>query len=213
MRAIVLFAAVAGAAMLGSAAQAQDLLGAPGGNWTGFYIGGQADLLATKSLEEADPTLTGPTLLGDMGGGIGAFAGYDYQFYDWLVGGVAAEYNIDSTELQFGGANYGASQWDATVKARVGTPIAPNVLAYGSVGYEWGHFDYSDRPSMAGATDAAFTTSGAQFGLGVDAMLTQNIMGRLEATYTHYEGHTASNGISSTPSMIAVKAGLGFRFD
>ena len=215
MRSVVLFAALAGATILASGgAFAQNLLAPPSGNWTGFYIGGQADLLATKSLEESDPTLTGPTLLGDMGGGIGAFAGYDYQFYDWLVGGIGAEYNIDSTELQFSGSNYGASKWDAAVKARVGTPIAPNVLAYGSLGYEWGHFDYSDRPSLAGADNAAFTTGGVQFGIGVDAMLTQNIMGRLEATYTHYDSHTTTPmGVVSTPSMIAVKAGLGFRFD
>jgi opacity protein-like surface antigen len=212
MRSTVLFAALASAAILGSSgAHAQNLFAAPSGNWTGFYIGGQADLLATKSLEEQDPTLKGPTLLGDMGGGFGAFAGYDYQFFDWLVGGVGAEYNIDSTELQFNGQNYGASQWDATIKARLGTPIAPNILAYGSLGYEWGHFDYSDRPVLG--TDA-FTAGGIQFGLGVDAMLTQNIMARFEGTYTHYEdGHTSSNGISSTPSMIAIKGGLAFRFD
>ena len=214
MRSIVLLAALAAAAGLSvTGVEAQSLLAPAGGNWTGFYIGGQADLLATKSLEEQDTSLTGPTLLGDMGGGLGIFGGYDYQFSDWLVGGLGAEYNIDSTELQFGGANYGASKWDATIKARVGTPIASNVLAYGSLGYQWGHFDYSDRPSMAGATGADFTTGGPQIGLGIDAMLTQNIMARFEGTYTHYESHTASNGITSTPSMIAVKAGLAFRFD
>jgi opacity protein-like surface antigen len=214
MRSIVLLAAVASAAIFSvSGAEAQSLFAPASGNWTGVYVGGQADLLATKSLEEQDISLGGPTLLGDMGGGFGIFGGYDYQFSDWLVGGIGAEYNFDSTELQFGGANYGASKWDAAIKARVGTPIASNVLAYGSLGYQWGHFDYSDRPSMAGATDADFTTGGPQIGLGVDAMLTENIMARFEGTYTHYESHTASNGIISTPSMIAIKAGLAFKFD
>jgi opacity protein-like surface antigen len=214
MRSIVLLAALATAAVLSAgSAEAQSLFAPASGSWTGFYVGGQADLLATKSLEEQDVSLGAPTLLGDMGGGLGVFAGYDYQFSDWLVGGLGAEYNFDSTQLQFGGANYGASNWDAAIKARVGTPIAPNVLAYGSLGYQWGHFDYSNRPSMAGATDAAFTTGGPQFGLGVDAMLTENIMARFEGTYTHYESHTASNGIVSTPSMIAIKAGLAFKFD
>jgi outer membrane immunogenic protein len=218
MRSVVLSSAVVAAAILvATSAHAQSLFAPPSGNWTGFYIGGQADLLATKSLEENSPGFTAPTLLGDMGGGVGAFAGYDYQFTDWLVGGVGGEYNVDSTELQYNGANYGASKWDATIKARVGTPIASNVLAYGSLGYEWGNFDYSDRPTFAGASNANFTTGGLQFGLGVDAMLTQNIMARFEGTYTHYDAHvtTAFGGssVSSDPSMIAIKGGLAFRFD
>jgi opacity protein-like surface antigen len=217
MRSIVLLAALAATTVFSaSGAEAQSLFAPATGNWTGVYVGGQADLLATKSLEEQDISLgggTGGTLLGDMGGGLGVFGGYDYQFSDWLVGGIGAEYNFDSTELQFNGVNYGASKWDATIKARVGTPIASNVLAYGSLGYEWGHFDYSDRPSLAGVAGADFTTGGPQIGLGVDAMLTENIMARFEGTYTHYESHTAANGTISTPSMIAIKAGLAFKFD
>jgi opacity protein-like surface antigen len=204
--------------VLSSGAHAQSLFGGSGsGSWTGAYIGAQAELLATKSLEEQEPGLTAPTLLGDMGAGGGVFGGYDYQFNDMFVAGIGGEYNLDSTELLSGGANSGASKWDATIKARVGTPIAPNVLAYASLGYEWGHFDYSDRPTLIHADNADFTTGGLQIALGVDAMLTQNIMGRLEASYTHYDSHittiSGTPAVQSTPSMIAVKGGIGFRFN
>jgi opacity protein-like surface antigen len=56
-----------------------------------------------------------------------------------------------------------------------------------------------------------------QIGLGVDAMLTENIMARFEGTYTHYEPHVTTVAgtpvVQSTPSMIAIKAGLAFKFD
>jgi outer membrane immunogenic protein len=219
MRFPAILAGVAGAAILmtsGAYAQSSPW-GTFSGNWTGFYAGAQADLLATKSLEEQEPGLTSPTLMGDMGGGAGVFAGYDYQLNNMFVAGVMGDYNVDSTELLYNGADSGKAQWDASLKARIGVPVATNVLAYGSLGYEWGHFDYSDRPSLAGADNAAFTTAGLQIGLGVDAMLTSNIMARLEATYTHYDSHVTTIGgtpaVQSTPSMIAIKGGVGFRFD
>jgi outer membrane immunogenic protein len=195
------------------AAQAEGIFGSFNGSWTGLYAGGQAALLATKSLEENAPALTGPTLLGDMGGGAGVFAGVDYQFSDMFVAGVMGELNTDSTTLMLNGSNYGSFTWNAAARARLGALVAPNVLAYGSVGWDWGHFDYS--AAYPGASTADFTTVGMQYGIGVDVMLTGNIMGRLDATYSHYGSHDISTGgttVTSTPSIIAVKAGIGLRF-
>jgi outer membrane immunogenic protein len=217
MRSLALLIATAGAVVIAaSGAEAQGLGSGFSGRWTGAYVGAQVDLLSTKSLESAT-AMWAPSLLADMGGGGGVFAGYDYQLNNMFVAGVLGEYNLDSTQLVYNGKAAGTAQWDASIAGRLGTPLASNVLAYGSVGYEWGHFDYTDR--FAGPTygNANFTTGGLQFGLGVDAMLTSNIMARFEATYTHYDSNIISQNGSpywqSTPSMIAIKGGLGFKFD
>lgn len=178
--------------------------------WDGFYVGAQGSLIGMKSHEIAPGILVGEQLLGDIGGSAGVFAGYRYQLSDWFVLGIDAEVNNVATQFEFNGAqNYGALKWDAAVRATLGYPIASNVLAYGTVGYSWGHFDLS--PSRGGAS-TTFTAGGFQLGLGVDMMVTQNLMARLNATWTHYGVNNVPGGGTSEPSNSVVRAGLAWKF-
>ncbi|WP_332700702.1 outer membrane protein [Devosia sp.] len=178
--------------------------------WDGFYVGAQGSLIGMKSHEIAPGILVGEQLLGDIGGSAGVFAGYRYQLSDWFVLGVDAEVNNVATQFEFNGAqNYGALKWDAAVRATLGYPVASNVLAYGTVGYSWGRFDLS--PSRGG-TSTTFTAGGWQLGLGVDMMVTQNLMARLNATWTHYGVNTVPGGGTSEPSNSVVRAGLAWKF-
>jgi opacity protein-like surface antigen len=178
--------------------------------WDGFYVGAQGSLIGMKSHEIAPGILAGEQLLGDIGGSAGVFAGYRYQLNDWLVLGVDGEVNNVATQFEFnGGQNYGALKWDAAVRATLGYPIAPNVLAYGTVGYSWGHFDLS--PSRGGVS-TTFTAGGFQLGLGVDMMVTSNLMARLNATWTHYGVNAVPGGGTSEPSNQVVRAGLAWKF-
>ena len=122
--------------------------------------------------------------------------------------GVDAEVNNVATQFEYSGLNYGALKWDAAVRATLGYPVAPNVLAYGTVGYSWGRFDLS--PSRGVTTE--FTAGGFQLGLGVDMMVTQNIMARLNATWTHYGVNNVPGGGTSEPSNQVVRAGLAWKF-
>lgn len=222
MRAEIKLAAAAAIAVFGStvAAQAQSMV-APivtsnmyqpsYSAWDGFYVGAQGSLIGMKSHEIAPPILVGEQLLGDIGGSAGVFAGYRYQLSDWFVLGVDAEVNNVATQFEFnGGTNYGALKWDAAVRATLGYPVAPNVLAYGTVGYSWGHFDFT--PSRGVST--TFTAGGFQLGVGVDMMITQNIMARLNATWTHYGVNNVpvAGGGTSEPSDVVVRVGLGWKF-
>ena len=180
--------------------------------WDGFYFGAQASLIGMKS-HEANPGLPAPEqLLGDIGGSAGLFAGYRYQVNDWLVLGVDAEANNVATQFEYSGANYGALKWDAAVRATLGYPVAPNVLAYGTVGYSWGRFDMSP---FTGAADSAFTAGGWQLGLGADMMLTENVMARINATWTHYGVNSwTKNGAAygtSEPSNVVVRTGIAWK--
>jgi outer membrane immunogenic protein len=180
--------------------------------WDGFYIGAQGSLIGMKS-HEKNTTLAAEQLLGDIGGSAGVFAGYRYQLNDWLVLGVDGEVNNVATQFEYNGANYGALKWDAAVRATLGYPIANNVLAYGTVGYSWGRFDLSPH---YGTADSAYTAGGWQLGLGVDMMVTQNLMARLNATWTHYGVNNVTRGGvadgTSEPSNSVVRAGLAWKF-
>ena len=223
MRSEFKFLAVAAAvvAMPSVGAQAQTLV-APMVNsamyqpapaaWDGFYLGAQGSLVAIKS-HELGALIPAEQLLGDIGSSAGLFAGYRYQINDWFVLGIDAEANNVATELLYPGTVYGAMKWDAAVRATLGYPVAPNVLAYGTVGYSWAHFDLTP---FYGAADSTYTAGGFQLGLGVDMMVTQNIMARLNATWTHYGVNTVTqNGAAigtSEPSDVVVRAGLAYKF-
>lgn len=180
--------------------------------WDGFYVGAQGALVATKT-HEINPGVGAEQLLGDIGGHAGIFAGYRYTVSDWLVLGIDAELNNVATEYLFNAANYGALKWDTAVRATLGYPVAPNVLAFGSVGYSWGRFDMSP---FSGTPDSTFTAGGWQLGVGVDMLVTQNVMARLHATWTHYGVNTWTRGGAaygtSEPSDVVVRAGLGWKF-
>lgn len=181
--------------------------------WDGFYFGAQASLIGMKS-HEINPGLPGPdTLLGDIGGSAGVFAGYRYQINDWFVLGVDAEANNVATQFDWAGLRYGGLMWDASVRATLGYPVANNVLAYGTVGYSWARFDMTP---FTGTPDSAFTAGGFQFGLGVDMMVTENLMARLNATYTYFGVNNWTRGGaaygSSEPSNTVVRAGLAWKF-
>jgi outer membrane immunogenic protein len=224
MRCEIKLAAALIAAMAASStgAQAQQLLVAPtvtnqmyapapsASNWDGFYVGGQIAIVATKT-HEINPGLPAEQLLGDIGGSAGVFAGYRYQIHDWLVLGIDGEVNNVATEYLYNATVYGAMKWDAAIRATLGYPVAPNVLAYGTVGYSWAHFDMSP---FYGNAAANYTAGGFQFGLGVDMLITQNVMARLNATWTHYGVNNVpvAGGGTSEPSDVVVRVGLGWKF-
>jgi outer membrane immunogenic protein len=203
-------------------AQAQQLLVAPtvtnqmyapapsASAWDGFYVGAQGAIVATKT-HEINPGLPAEQLLGDIGGSAGVFAGYRYQISDWLVLGIDGEVNNVATEYLYNATVYGAMKWDAAIRATLGYPVAPNVLAYGTVGYSWAHFDMSP---FYGNAAANYTAGGFQFGLGVDMLITQNVMARLNATWTHYGVNNVpvAGGGTSEPSDVVVRVGLGWKF-
>lgn len=215
--------AMAGVGFGAVAAQAQQLIVAPSVDsqmyqassfaWDGFYLGAQGSLIGIKS-HEINPALPAPdTLLGDIGGSAGIFAGYRYQITDWFVLGIDAEANNVATQFDWLGLRYGGMMWDAAVRATLGYPVAPNVLAYGTVGYSWAHFDMTP---FTGTSDSTFTAGGWQLGVGADVMLTDNVMARLNATWTHYgvNNWTRSGAAygSSEPSDVVVRLGLAWKF-
>lgn len=213
--------AAAVACVIGGSAQAQDAMWASGAtqdNWSGFYFGGQIGIAGVKTHEKGTAIPAGETLLGDIPVHWGAFGGFHYQAADWWVWGLDAEVNYETADFFYNNKTFGKMPWDAAVRVTGGVPIAPNVLAYGSVGYSWAQFDHTAYYNVAspGSSGASYIGSGIQLGLGVDAMVTENIMARLMMTWAHYGVHNITNGAAvvatSEPSMIDVRAGVAFKF-
>lgn len=187
-----------------------------GDNWTGLYAGGQIGLLALKAHAKGTAIPAGETLLGDIGGNAGAFAGFYFQPSNWIVWGLDLEANLAATELLYNGKVFGAMKWDGAVRAIAGVPVAPNVLAFASVGYSWAHFDLSPYYSAAGFSGQVYTGGGPQLGLGVDVKLTDHMKARLHATWAHYGVHTITNGgvasDTSEPSLVNVRLGVAWSY-
>jgi opacity protein-like surface antigen len=216
-------AVLAAAAMcvLGTSAEGQDAMWSSvptASNWTGFYIGAQAGLIGMKSHEKGTAVPLGEALLGDIPVTGGAFAGFHFQQTDWWVWGLDVEANYQPAEFFYNGTKFGIMDWDAAVRVQGGVPIAPNVLAYGSVGYSWAHFDQSTYYNgvFPAATGANYIGGGVQLGFGVDAKLNDHLMMRLLATWTNYGVHSITNGGvevgSSEPSLINARVGLAWTF-
>lgn len=214
---------LAAAAMfaLGSGAEAQDAMWAStpvASNWTGFYLGAQTGLIGMKSHEKGALFPGGEVLLGDIPPEIGGFAGFHYQATDWWVWGLDVEANYVNGEFFYNGTKFGNLVWDAAVRVQGGVPIAPNVLAYGSVGYSWANFDQSPFYDVAspGSTGANFIGSGFQLGVGVDAMINEHVMARMLATWTHFGVHDITNGgitvATSEPSRVNARIGVAWKF-
>ena len=177
--------------------------------WDGLYFGPQIALVATKTHEIGG--VVGPEqLFGDTGGIAGVFGGYRFTVTDWLVLGIDAEADVVSTEYLWNARQYGVIRWDAAIRGTIGLPLAPNVLAFGTVGYSVARFDMS---SGYGNANAQYTAGGVQLGLGVDAMITQSLMARLHATWALYGVNNVPvpGGGTSEPSDVVVRLGVAWK--
>lgn len=246
------------AAMLGSvsAAQAADMPDLPilrGGftdgltssrtNWQGYYVGGQADWGTITSkispVINADMQATfatpGPTyswqqlpVATGTSAGFGAFAGYNGQWDD-VVLGIEANYihgNLKATASSTGTTFNNANQIIATTASSA----VVNVSDFGSLraraGYAWGCFlpyaffgggvgsqtlDRNVAASPAPVFSATTSSSrsklvyGYSAGLGVDVMLMGGVFVRAE-----YEFLRVTSSIES--NVNTVRAGLGYKF-
>lgn len=147
-------------------------------DWSGAYFG--------TSLGFADYSIGGTS--GD-GGSLGGFAGYDYDFGNYVAGG---EVQYIGNDITIGGT---ALNQVTRVKGRLGYD-AGNVLLYGTGGYT-----YAD--SSAGGGD------GYVAGLGMDYQLASGVTLGAEYLYNEYDNFAGSgNKLSGN----TIEARLGFRF-
>lgn len=156
------FLAAAGlaAALVPAAASAQDAA-----LWSGFYAGLQANIIS-PSFELIPIPL-------DTGTGLGIYGGYNHALGDNFVVGGEISYNA---ETDIGSVFFPVTMDNAiTLRGRAGYAVG-NVLAYASLGYVWADVSFGPAPGID------LDAEGMIYGIGLEAMLAENISMRIEYT-------------------------------
>lgn len=169
-------------------------------NWAGLYFG----VLGTYLNGDVDTSVTDPEV---DGFGIGAIAGYNAQIDNWVLGleGDWSWTNADGTQAPMT-AEY---NWLASVRGRVGYAF-DSVLVYGAGGAAFADLDVS-----AGGRSDSSTQVGWTLGAGVEALLTENVTGRLEYGYYDFgsETYTLAAPVSVEAQLHTIRAALTYKFN
>jgi outer membrane immunogenic protein len=206
----------------------------PAFSWTGFYMGLHVGALASQMRVNgaASETSNFASYLDASNASqtlVGLHAGYDYQINDRFVVGIEGDINrkagggvID----QMGLKNLVVSDYDGSVRGRLGILITPRALAYVTGGLAFGHFkttwhedpifqsDADDLTDLTGGTRTGWTIGG-----GLQYMLDPNWSTRLEARYTNWgtkDVNVAPAGDAPLPatsklSDVRVLAGMTYK--
>jgi outer membrane immunogenic protein len=139
---------------------------------------------------------------GWLGGG---YAGYNFQTNSNLVLGVEGDFTFTGKSGASGGSTI-SNPWNATVRGRVGYAW-DRFLVYGTGGVAFGQV----KAVTAGTTEST-NKAGWTAGVGVEAALTENVVGRLE--YRHTNLGTTTFGVAGPVSSSSndIMVGVGFKF-
>ncbi|WP_159585418.1 outer membrane protein [Chelativorans xinjiangense] len=193
-------------------------------DWRGFHIGvdggyGWGEIDHDKYEDSIDLTAKGAF------GGI--FAGYDYQFDDWVLGiegdiqfskvNKEVTFSIPDTgqlTLEYGPKRFGSARLRAGPAAGLLLPYVTGGLAFGKLEVSGTAVDLDGERYHEEIND---TTIGYTIGAGVDYALRKRLIGRIEYQYMDF-GEFRFSGIDSGTAtevpfhMHTVRAGLGLKF-
>jgi outer membrane immunogenic protein len=163
-------------------------------SWTGYYVG------ATAGFGWAGDTI-------DNEGWIaGGYAGANLQLNSNIVIGLEGDFTFTGKEGTSGTTTV-SNPWNTTLRGRVGYAFN-RLMIYGTAGVAVGRLEVDDT---VGPTSEEATRVGWTAGAGVEAALTDNIIGRLEYRFTDLGSETFAPG-SISYSSHDVMAGISFKF-
>jgi len=223
MRGLALGAA--GAIFFLSAVNAADIYGECAScSWTGFYIGvnggyGQADRTVSFTHNNVNgQAITCPEASGSpcpapvsvkIGGGLGGLqGGYNWQIGNWLAGfetdlDWSGAHGKEASSFMLGPApaNLQVSEdldWFGTLRARIGSKLAYNLLPYVTAGLAYG--GVRDN-GAAGAATVGWTA-----GTGLEYSFWGNLSLKMEYLYVDLGSGHALNAVAQTGGGTALPA-------
>ena len=195
-----------------------------GPSWTGFYLG--AAFGGGAAVEHTNSTINGVTFSDQGTGGQGVLAsiygGYDLQVLPKALVGVLVEGTWASAKTSVSAQTPGSnasitSQPDLgfALLARAGIVATPSTLLYLTGGYTGQNF-HTIGQAAAGGAFASFTRddwyNGWTVGGGLETRLKGPWSAKLEYRYSQFGTRTVGNGVTDTPSLHAIRAGLNYKF-
>jgi outer membrane immunogenic protein len=201
-----------------------------GGGWghTSFPTGFSSGSFAAPAPDQSS-----------SGGLFGGHLGHNWQ-YGRTVAGLEADF--DAADIE-GTGNFAAKSAYvkgllaatqqpkidelASIRARLGWEVSPNLLAYGTGGIGLGHFQYSLSTTIPAAGPAPYlngTSAGNEFGWVAGAGVEYKLLDRwlLRAEYLHYDFGMINNswlslgaGVDSTnarTTVDVVRTGVSYKF-
>ncbi len=190
-------------------------------NWTGVYGG----LQLGGTFGQTNIYLTGTTFNTNVyNGGVfgGAYAGYNYQIQNYVLG-VEGEFNAisnkQSSSSRFGANLYTAevySNWLGSVGARAGFAWK-NILIYATGGYAFLNNGTTVSVNGVGVFNNTQSLNGFDVGGGLEYALSPNWSWRLEYRYYGFDRVTnnllnSARLVSESPTLNTVRVGATYRW-
>lgn len=188
--------------------------GAPVGLWTGFYLGGHIGAGFSNQFDNS----AGYGLSGSTNFLLGVQGGYDYQFANRFVLGLAADLTYSPMSRIYDAPGLSPdvrarTEWQGSVRTRLGYTIQDNMLLYGTVGVAMGGVQ-ATQFSVPNVTESKFL-AGWTAGVGGEYMFTRNIAALVEYRYTDI-GRANFSGLTGSPAIgfegHSVRTGVNYRF-
>jgi len=150
------------------------------------------------------------TDIGDSGwnGEVNAGIGWTFQNHYYLAGeifGAISSVDAKSSAGAFGSSSLKA-RWSTGIAVIPGIKVTDSTMLYGRVGYILTQFKGSGNALGQSASKSKWK-SGIQLGLGMEAMVTNNVSARLEYDWNRYGKLGGSN-----PTIDQVKLGVEYHF-
>ena len=176
-----------------------DVVAPPSASWSGLYAGVNAGYgWGTFGTSAGDIDTDG------FNGGI--FGGYNYQMNNFVIGGEGdVGYSWADGASVAGTAEQG---WNGALRARFGYALDP-VLLYAAGGVAFTQGELSDGLVSDTNTHVGWTVGG-----GAEALVTDNIFGRVEYRYTDYgsKSYTLTAPTTSDLKSHEIRFGVGMKF-
>lgn len=172
----------------------------PTATWSGFYAGA----FGAYNFGQFDASIGDINADGAAGG---AFAGINFQDGAFVYG-AEADLGYSGAQGTLGGA-FAEQGVFGSLRARVGYSFDPFMI-YATAGGA-----ATQAKVTAGVNSDENTHLGWTVGVGADAMLTDNVFGRLEYRYTDYQDKNFNLGgtvVSSGFQENTIRAGIGLKF-
>lgn len=202
-------AAIAASAMLSAVSLAE-----AGDGWSGYYVGLETGITYNVVSLTDSAFLGSVENLSNSGLVAGAFAGFDRQIGDFVIGGVADIDYVGAPDLVFTGktdTNYDLN-WVATARVRAAWAVNDKVLLFGTGGLALAGAS-GQINGLGGPTAISGTHLGYVVGAGAEYRFRDNWS--LKGEFLHHDfGTVTAPGATSVfrPRLETFKVGLTYRF-